>query len=407
MSYVSGSHTYGLAAAQTDLPPSFGSSTLPRPISTSVQLVNLAAQSADQNAGGLISFQIPTGASSSGYLKNNSMYLRCKVTIPVNLAHTAGFQLASQSASAIINRVTVSINGVVISQINNYHLLHEMLLTHATTSGYYDRDSSILEYTGNAAPFIVANNPSVNCVLPLVIPLFNGDKAVPLFLLNAPIQVNIDLNPYQSAILATANDATTYSVSNAQLVYELIHVDANYIQEVKGALAQGNAYQLNLHDFYTMQTATGGTVNYNIGCNYSSVRGVLYTQTIPAVDGTATKMYDNTQTDFKLYLDGRQVNNFAIDNKSVVFAEMNRALGNMFDSTITSNCDATTFLTTKFTGGICTNRVSDVMAMTGSPAQNINFVLTSGGANNAVVYIVVLFDQILTIDAAGSVMLIK
>jgi hypothetical protein len=334
------------------------------------------------------------------------MYLRCNVKVTDPLAATASFQLASKSASAIINRVTVSIGGIVISQINNYHLLHEMLLTHSTSHGYYTNDSAILEQTGVAASFATGPTSNVNSVIPLIIPLFNGDKAVPLFLLNAPIQVNIDLNTYANAILATAADAAGFLVSSAQLVYELVHVDSDYIQLVKGSLAQGNAYQLNLHDFYTMQTGCAATVNYNIGCNYSSVRGVLYTQTVNAVDGTATLMYDNTQTDFKLFLDGRQVHNFAIDNKAVVFAEMNRALGNMFDSNITSNCDPTTFLTPKFTGGVCTNRVSDVMAMTGSPAQNINFVLTSAGVAG-IVYIVVLFDQILTIDVNGAVMLIK
>jgi len=44
--------------------------------------------------------------------------------------------------------------------------------------------------------------------------------------------------------------------------------------------------------------------------------------------------------------------------------------------------------------------------MTGTPAQNINLVLESGGGNYNV-YIVVVYDDILTIDATGNVQLIK
>jgi hypothetical protein len=44
--------------------------------------------------------------------------------------------------------------------------------------------------------------------------------------------------------------------------------------------------------------------------------------------------------------------------------------------------------------------------MTGSPCQNINLVVDStGGSNNF--YIVLLVDEILTIDGMGQVMLVK
>lgn len=402
-SYVSGSHTYGLAAAQTDLPPSFGSSTLPRPIPSSVQLQNIVSQSGDQSSGGMVSFQIPTGASASGYLKNNSVYLRCRITLTGTPAANSSFNYSSKSASAIINKMTCTINGVVVSQINNYHLLHEMLITHATTSGYYDRDNTILQQ-GNTDCFPAAANTSVDVVIPLICPLFTSNKAVPLFLLNSPIQVNLDLNNTNTAFKHTT--ATGFTVSRAQLVYELINVDSNYIQDVKSALAAGNAYQMNLNDFYSANAANQATLNYQMGGNWSSVRGALYTYTA-APDGTAlTLLANDTQTDFKLFIDGRQAHNFTIDNRAVQFAEMNRTLGNLFDPVITSNCTLANYTTDKYAGGICLNRVSDVMAMTGSPAQNVQFVLQNAGTAGSV-YFYLLYDQILTIDANGAILLIK
>lgn len=402
-SYVSGSHTYGLAAAQTDLPPSFGSSTLPRPIPSSVQLQNIVSQSGDQSSGGMVSFQIPTGASASGYLKNNSVYVRCRVTLNGTPAANSSFNFPSKSASSIINKMTCTINGVVVSQINNYHLLHEMLLTHATTKGYYDTDNSILQQ-GNTDCFPAAANTSVDVIIPLICPLFTANKAIPLFLLNSPIQVNLDLNNTNTAFDHTT--ATGFTVSQAQLIYELINVDSNYIQDVKGALAAGNAYQINLNDFYSANAANQATLNYQMGGNWSSVRGALYTFTIAPTGAAITALSNATQTDFKFFIDGRQAHNFNIDNRAVQFAEMNRALGNMFDPVITSNCTAADYTTDKYAGGICTNRVSDVMAMTGSPAQNVQFILQNAGTAGSV-YFYLMYDQILTIDVNGSVLLIK
>ena len=407
MSYTQGQQQYGIAAAVSDIPPSFASSGLPRPIASKVQINSIASTSASQGAGGLITFSLPTGASS-GYIKNNSMYLRATITNG-NAAPAADvkFALPSGSASSIINRLTVSIGSQQVAQINNYHYLAEMLLSHTTSKNFYTDDSAILQYTGlvpfpNAAPVA-----SVDVVIPVICPLWNADKSFPAYLLNAPILVQFDLNNVASAFKGANADIPSFTVSNAQLVYEVVTPDSDFVSMVKMGMAQGNLYQLNLRDFLTLTTASSGSLNYQIGCNLSSVNAVLYTQVKNAPVNTAdTVLLDNTQSNLRVLLDGRQVNNFNLSTRSQIFAEMNRALGNMFDSNITTACTAATYLSTQFVGGVNCRRVSDVMSMTGTPAQNVNLVLDSaGGAYNT--YIVVLYEQILTIDGNGNVMLIK
>ena len=115
MSYVQGIHQYGLAAASTDIPPSFGSSSLPRPIPSSYQLLNIASQSCSQTPSGLISFQTPTGSSAGGYLKQNSVYLRGRCTVTGGGNAIVKYNNPTNSASSTIYRLTVSIGGVVIS----------------------------------------------------------------------------------------------------------------------------------------------------------------------------------------------------------------------------------------------------------------------------------------------------
>jgi hypothetical protein len=413
MSYVSGSKTYdyGIHAARPDVPPSLSSSSLPRPINSQVQIVSLSSASGSQQASGLITFQIPTGPSA-GYLKNNSLYLKARVRLnnAAALTGNACFALNSRSASAIVNRLTVSIGGVQVSQVNNYQYLHEILLVHTTSFNYYTNDSAILQNTGDAAAFPngAAANAFVDIVIPLICPLWNANKSVPLFLIDSPIKVDIDLNSVANALKAAVPaDFTNYSVENAQLVYEQLQVDADFVNEVKMAMMQGSLYQLNLNDFYTITTSSSAALNYQIGASLSSVRGVVYTQVknAPTV-GTDTVLFKNGQTNCRVYMDGRQLNNFNLDNDAQIFCEMQRCFGIMFDSNITTATNKANYLALDFAAGVSSNKVSDQMAMTGTKVQNINLQLDStGGANNT--YIVVLHDKVLTIDGMGKCQLVQ
>lgn len=413
MSYVSGSKTYdyGIHAARPDVPPSLSSSSLPRPINSQVQIVSLSSASGAQQASGLMTFQIPTGPSA-GYLKNNSLYLKARVRLnnAAALTANASFALNSKSGSAIVNRLTVSIGGVQISQVNNYQYLHEILLVHTTSRNYYTNDSAILQYTGDAAAFPngAAANAFVDIVIPLICPLWNANKSVPLFLIDSPIKVDIDLNTVANALRTTAAaDFTNYTVDNAQLVYEQLQVDADFVNEVKMAMMQGSLYQLNLNDFLTLTTSSSASLNYQIGASYSSVRGVVYTQVknAPAVNAD-TVLFKNGQTNCRVYMDGRQLNNFNLDNDAQIFCEMQRCFGIMFDSNITTATSKADYLALDFAAGVSSNKVSDQMAMTGTKVQNINLQLDStGGANNT--YIVVLHDKVLTIDGMGKCQLVQ
>jgi hypothetical protein len=425
-SYLTGQKQYPLAAAVSDVPASLSSSGLPRPISSQKQLVSIASTTASQQAGGMVSFSIPTGPGANAYLINNSMYLRC--TIKPNqtgtVAANASFQLNSQSASALINRITVQIGSQTINQINRYDYLHEILLTHATNRNYYEQDSLLLQYTTAPNSLCVSGSApnSVDVVIPLIVPLFNNEKSFPLFLLNAPINIQIDLNQTKDVIFGNTGDFSTgYTVSNANLVFDTLQVSSEYVNAIKAEMMKGNLYQLNMHDYSTMTTQSVAAFNYMIGANYSSLRGVLYTQVPSTTATTGLVLFQkNNQTNCRLYLDGRQINNFDLSADSQIYAEFQRALGNMFDvqltsylapeitgSSITPPLTARGYYTSRsFVAGISTNRVSDYMAMTGSPCQNINLVVNSdGGAFNF--YIVLLVDEILTIDAMGQVMLVK
>jgi hypothetical protein len=433
MSYFSVPDTYNLSAAQSDVPNSLTSSRFPRPVSSVKQIVSIASTSATQNAGGLISFAIPTGAGSNAYLVNNSVYLRCTVSFSAQLAATAGggvgvrFALPSASAHALINRLTVSVGATQVSQYNNYHILSEELLIHTTSRNFIKDDCAIL--MGTECLLFPQNTTAANAVIevciPLISPLFSGSQSLPLFLLNAPIHVQIDLNTSASALKVAAPDTNlTFTISNAYLVYETLAMSPDYCNSIRAEMSKGQLYQLNLTDYLTMTTGSAQTLNYLVGCNLSSVKGVLFTQ----VDATPTNVEDlvlssNGLNNIRVYADGRLINNtMQLSSDAVIFAEMNRALGNMFDSNITTFLGALgnlgqdsrdmkgRFLSTYFLGGISLNRVNDAgLTMTGTACQNINLLLDHGAtyAGGFNTYIIIIYDQILTIDAFGNVQLVK
>ena len=407
MAYTQGPKNYGLSASVDDVPLMLGSSTLRKPISSSQRLVAISSQNGSQGPSGLHMFQIPTGAGS-GFIKPNSMYLRCKVTPTFGAGQIAwSFNGCTGSASALINRLTVMIGNQNVEQKNNYWFEHDLLLAHASNSNYMAYDSQIYEHSGTQIANNAANVGAIDVVIPILSSLFNGNKAVPCFLLNSPISLQFDYNTLGNSMLFAGAGVTTYTVSNAQLCYEVIQVDDSYCQAVRAMMAEGHLFQLNLTSTMNLQTANTGTTNYNIGANLSSLKAVLYTNITNAIGSAAQALFlGNTQTNFRLYLDGRQINNFNLDTEPVIYAEMNRALHNMFDTTVTSVSDLTTYLSNYFLGGVNTNRFNELMAMTGTPAQNINFILeNAGGATN--IYVCLIYDQLLVIDVTGQVSLVR
>ena len=275
MSYLNTPNTYNLSAANSDVPGSLSSSSFPRPVSSVKQIVSIASTSGDQQAGGLITFSIPTGAGAGAYLVNNSMYMSCRITLNTSANYTAvantGFALSDQSASAIINRLTVSIGSQNINMINQYHWLHSILLTHTTSRNYYVDDSSILQYTKNASSLLLAgstnnNSPFVDVVIPIIAPLFT-ERSLPLFLINAPIMLQFDLNSKDNALYSSsaADTALGFKVSNCQLVYETLQMSSEYVMEIKNAMSKGLLYEINMTDYMTLTCASTAYLNYLIG----------------------------------------------------------------------------------------------------------------------------------------------
>jgi hypothetical protein len=421
------SKQYGIAAAMSDVPLSLGSSTLSKPLPSETKIVSVPTQSANAGPGGNQIFQLPTG-SGTGFIKPNSMYFAFDIAATnAGGGGTWNFQGPTRSASSLINRLTVQIGSTNVEQINNYNILHDQLLLHTANASYFANDSNLIEGTSSVATVGPATGVTASYSIPLISSLFSNEKCVPTFLLQGPITILLDYNSLLNTIQdgTVAFTATNYTVSNARIVYETIAVDESYKQGVKAMLAEGRLFQMNLVSYMNLQVALQDNVNYTIGANLSSIKGLLYSASagsgINASVAVAAGSFasgrplynvvsnaSTCQNNFRLYLDGRLINQLQnLNSKNVVFSEMNRTVSNMFDTNSTS-VDPINYLNATFVGGINTNRFNERMAMCGSPAQNLNFIYEAtgtGGTGN--LYVNIIYDQVLVCDALGSVSMVR
>jgi hypothetical protein len=424
--FVQGVKTYGISAAKDDIPSVLSSSDLPKPIPTNHKLVSISSQNGNQNASGLNIYQIPTGASA-GCLKPNSVYLRATIVPTGGTAGTWKFNNPTNSASALIYRLSILMGQQMVEQINFYDKLHDALLLHGSNSSYYNTDSYLLENTSGINSLNNATNiaygSSIDVCIPIISGLFSGNKCIPLYLLQSPVNVQIDWNTAVSGLVGSAATAPTgFTVQNSQLCYEIVQPDEQYTQSVKAMMAEGRLFQLNITTFMNLQTATSNSLTYNVGANLSSLKGVIWTEYQNAPDQVTQTLYTSNGLDnARLFLDGVQVNNFNIDKFPVMHCEMARTLHNMFDSTLTS-VDQLNYHNKTFLCGISCNKFNnEAMAMTGTPCQQFQIYLqhgatavVPGSANTTVAYsanqnvlFVLIHDAIVVIDVTGSVSLVR
>lgn len=446
MSYQSGfqnpkNYSYG-PSNEAGVPESMASSVDQKMISSYTSIKQVSSQNGDQTAGGLLMFQIPTG-SGQGYLRSGSAYMKCRIsfTQAQDNANIIGFQgglspnaapalvaaasLGGGSASAIISRLNVSIGGVLVNSIMNYKVLHDVILNHCTSQAYRSNDSAIMEFTGKALNSLIAN-PFLDVCIPLMAPCLNDEQSFPLFLVNSPIVIEILLNSLHEAVAYATTAVTQYTVQNASIVYETINPSSDFEMAVKTRLQSGSMWSMSCDDYYNLSVANIATVNYNIGLNLSSVKGVLYTVSLAATnDGKYRNYTGDAQTDAKLYLDGRLINQFtALDTIPQQYMEFQRTIGALYDYVTTSQINGLlpiisdtnvgiarlygSYEASSYCGGIACNRSNDSsFAFTGTPCQTINLTRTSAGTAGSTLFIMVLYSQMIMIDSSGSVSIMR
>jgi hypothetical protein len=240
--------------------------------------------------------------------------------------------------------------------------------------------------------------------------------------------IQLDLNSTTLAFKssgATPTAVASYTVSQAEIVYESINPDNSLLDGIRMSMAQsGRLFELPYSTPLGLQTATtaGAGLSYNVGLNLASVSGVFVAEVAQSVEQatTAVNAFIRNSTEAntnyrRFYLDGKQMVNYDVWADSQNFLETQRALGSLLslDNTTlgarandgnSNYCATAVGAGSYYVVGQSGRRFAESdLCMSGTPCSNLVIQLGKTGASVASsVYINVLYDAVAVLDANGS-----
>lgn len=410
---------YILPASYDSVPQAFQSNKSAKPIPCSLQTTNVPALTASASASGTSIVQLPCGASA-GIMINP--YIRFDIQLTGGGADSVvKFKGSTHSASAVLNRVSTYINSVQIDNIQNADQVYDILFAHSTSNDWLTRDANVLMATGvgatAAASLTAAATVGQAAAKTMILPLIGAlgtQQGIPLYLFNGTLQIQLDFNSYARAFCDTAGTASTgYSIANVQLVYDKISVEQAFVDKVRMDMMQGQKYVLGYTNFQSTTLATqAGNQTLNYGLNVSSLRSVVSNSVLTADLATVANQglsLPNGLSLFQVSLDGRLINSNTLNaaaNPALVFAELNKCFGRLFDASISDSSNAATYADTSFAVGVSAARCNEALAFSGSPVSvaSISATVTAAAWTMTICFI---SDYQLLVDASGSVEIVR
>lgn len=385
----------------------------------------------------------------SGYIKSNSMMLRGQVNLTGTGGGTGVWSFAGQStntaaaaadvvggaggAASLFSRFTLTLPGgaqVSYGQANYYR---NAVIPHALSAEYFN-DLRQLESAGLVKNYTtdVTTNKTCWFTTTVDIPCLNSQQSLPLLLMSGGLSLEIVTAAVNEAFYCIAGGATcnitTYEIKELALIYEVVQVTPEFKAGLVAAKAQ-SPYLIHCNDRLSLGPLTfGGTTRLNVGLGLSSMKGVVFTSML--VDSTSAvvdkpKVFTNNgMLNFAMYNNGQLFSIPTITSDDLCFSEMQRCLGRINDSNITSLlAPVVNTVTTnrrnnynlgQFLAGSSCETIDDwSFSSQGVPCDQLALEITCGtqtadrwqgivtaAASN--LYIFVFYDSILVINPDGT-----
>jgi hypothetical protein len=454
------SHTYETAA----VPASLDSNSSPQAIKGSIRQVAIASSSSDQQAGGLLLFNIP---SQNASITRKSMFVRAKITMtsastpPAYTSAalstyfqgpgilqagslittkdstdtaTSAFLPSLANAYSLIQRSTLFSGGAVLDQVNwAADLMSGLLLPHASDRNWLASSGNVMlavaqpatpETWSSAAQ---ASTFSWDVCLPVIHSVFNGIQDFPLYLMSGtPLSLQYDMTALTRAMkIATTAGYTSsgFTLSNAQLCFECVDLPAEFINSQRMAV-KSNPFIIPQISYMNVQLPYSALASYTVGVNCSSVKGVFlvpfgaasyssdpatlfnYNRAGFADYTLGSSLAKFTGTNFQVFADGRLVNSIQIDTPAMEWSALQQALNGSISNIVTGSvAKLSTYLNNHFALGLdltCYNDESTVLS--GTPASQLTISLTNAQANSTfLVTVIISYDSLLLIGENGAV----
>ena len=294
-----------------------------------------------------------------------------------------------------------------------------MLLAHSSSNDWLTHDAQIELGAGVATviPILAAATDNTKAYCVPLIGLFGSTQSFPLYLVNGTVQIQIDYNSITRAYyMAGAGPLapSAYTVSSVQLVYDRVQPEQAFIDSVRQSMmASGSKFVYGYTNYQnsTLNSSVGQqTLNY--GLNVSSLRALVSNQILTAdlsAFGSQGLSLNNGLSQYIVSLDGRLINNNVLDSvnaTAVVFAELNKCFGRLFDATISDSSTAANYLTTNFAVGVSCQRTNENLAFSGSPVSIVGLQATTTAAAYTL-FNTFISDYQLLISIEGSCEIIR
>ena len=391
-----------------------------------------------------ILFNIPTGGYS--YIKPGSMYLRCKVVVTQTGAAGVKWNFAGQSgealqdtggASSLISRINITMPGGSVVSYGNYNHWRNAIAPHFMTAGFMLTDLRIMESAGveRVNENATAGNTIAYVTIPLFIPIFSStNQAFPALLLSGSgINIEFLTESINNAFYAVTNNVTAYALSEISLVYETLDVSQSYKDAIVAAKAN-SFYNISVEDWSSIgPVATTSAMSYQIGCGYSSLKSILFTEQSAVTATTTAKRYlYNGLNDIKIYVNNQIVTPPNLNEESYVFCEMQRALGRINDTSLTSCLSAqptnlaggslrSSYPSYNFLAGVSTSVFSDWgFSSSGVAASTITIELNHTTTADPIkweedtlayaassLYVFLAYDSVYSVDLSNGTVMIR
>lgn len=270
-------------------------------------------------------------------------------------AGSPGSNVYNGGAASLLNRISVTLPGGASMTYNQHHHWRNAVTPHVLSKPYVEGDLRQLEggtiAVNTASGVGTAPSTLRSFCIPLDIPLFNADAAFPMLLCSGGMTIEFTTNSVQEAFMSTVASVTSYTLTTLALVYEVITVTPDFKSALMHA-KKDKPYMIHVNDRINLgPVVSNSSQRFNLGVSLSSMKCVLFTEMCQAqLQGTQDnnarpleKFYGGSQIfQYNVYRDGLQITpNYCVSD-DLWFAEMNRAVGRINESTSTSAMYAVT-----------------------------------------------------------------
>jgi hypothetical protein len=371
------------------IPSTLKSDSRLKPLNTKSRIVVMSNVNGNQisSEGGIILFNLP----SQGYIKPNSMYVRFSVA-PISSLGTQPciFKGVTAGCGQVVGRSTVSFGAQVVDVINSYEKVYSQVLGNFTSKSYLYSTGNISQGCMNdlqtdvigaaqVVPGTMGNTSMIATQLgtnvyrfsmPILNAVLNGQQAIPAFLINGGIQIQLDLNSASLAVLQACSPSLSLQFSDIQIVYEELMLEHDVMLSIKEEMAQsGKLYELNTtgtivfkNSMLTTDSQNTFTTNLNLRSVKSlqvcavnqneSIGGAPPTFTNngffldPAVAGTTSTTL--TSSTASLIVDGQAIYQYPLNNSALQSASLKDCGVSLYDTNSTSCANLYSTTTQKY-----------------------------------------------------------